>query len=382
MPVPAKFFNTNETPLFEKDSKKTPLISIEQWQDDFTITHDGFFKLTFAIKELAIAFLKHVLNAQILEQLDLEKLEIENGNLTDSDFFKGSAADLIYLIPYKGGTDKLRVFVILEHKSYTDRFTIFQLTKYNIHLMEQEFQRAKESKTPQKNYCFPPVIPIIIHHGETPFNAPCELNALFNPLPGAEEYMLNLKAILFDLSTIPPESLPRDPNVPELEIVLKIMQAVFRHDVGIKAREIFDELRPYSQVPKYRRLIRLVIIYISLRSRYLQQLDFQQIINTKYISESGGNLMPTVGELFVQGWLEKGLEKGREEGMEKGREKGREEGVLFARKQVIKLLKHKFGFVPEEIQQNIQTRNDLVALESLMDGVLCANSLEEFAKEL
>ena len=185
----------------ESSDDEIPFVS-EKLKEEFSITHDSFFKQTFGTKDIAQAFLRHVLPPEIVCQLNLDNLEIQNGSLTDSDYFKNSAADLIYVVPLKQGAQNLHVDVILEHKSQPDQFTIFQLTRYTVRILEKELKAAQESDKTLKYFRFPTVIPIIIHNGDTPFTSPCELKELFNVLPGAERYTLNLEAILFDLNQI------------------------------------------------------------------------------------------------------------------------------------------------------------------------------------
>lgn len=71
--------------------------------------------------------------------------------------------------------------------------------------------------------------------------------------------------------------------------------------------------------------------------------------------------------------FEQGMEKGMQKGMEKGMEKGRQDELA---KTVIKLLSRKFGFIPEEMKNRIQSA-DLYSLELIADTIFDLSSLEE-----
>lgn len=370
--------NTDNYPV-ESSDDEIPFVS-EKLKKEFSITHDSFFKQTFGTKEIAQAFLRHVLSPEIVRQLNLEELEIQNGSLTDSDYFKNSAADLIYVVPLiKQGAQSLHVDVILEHKSQPDQFTIFQLTRYTVRIMEKELKAAQESDKTLKNFQFPTVIPIIIHNGDSPFASPCKLKELFNVLPGAERYTLNLEAILFDLNQIPFTQLPRDANVLEFEPVLKVMQAILRHDIADRIQEALQVLRPYSQIPKYRQLTRLFIVYLLRRARNLKKEKIKEILFSNNNIDQGDKGMVSIAEqLFMEG-QSKGLEQGREKGKEEGREEGMEEGI---RNSILLTLKTRFGEISESISKKISEKTDRVTLDSLLISAVTAKTLADFEKDL
>lgn len=366
----------------ESSDVEIPFVS-EKLKEEFSITHDSFFKQTFGTKDIAQAFLRHVLPPEIVCQLNLDKLEIQNGSLTDSDYFKNSAADLIYVVPLKQGAQNLHVDVILEHKSQPDQFTIFQLTRYTVRILEKELKAAQESDKTLKYFRFPTVIPIIIHNGDTPFTSPCELKELFNILPGAERYALNLEAILFDLNQIPFTQLPRDVNVLEFEPVLKVMQAILRHDIADRIQEALQVLRPYSQIPKYRQLTRLFIVYLLRRARNIKKEKIKEILFSNNNIDQGDKGMVSIAEqLFMEG-QSKGLEQGREQGREKGREEGMEKGMEEGiRNSILLTLKTRFGDIPESISKKISEKTDRVTLDSLLISAVTVKTLADFEKDL
>ena len=77
------------------------------------------------------------------------------------DTFKGKRADLVYSVPLKGNKKiRLKIFILLEHKSAYDRQLFTQLLNYQAFIHEQTIQGTKQAS---------PVIPVLFYHGKTPW---------------------------------------------------------------------------------------------------------------------------------------------------------------------------------------------------------------------
>ena len=324
------------------------------------LTHDRFFTETFQTKRLAKAFLRKRLPKSLLKRLDLEALTIEPRHVTDK-LFRELSTDVVYRVPVVGTTDHVDFFVILEHKSFDDRLTIFQLWGYVFYICLREFRRAKDEKRVDAAYRLPPVIAIILHHGESKFSGATQLSELFVTLPGIEKYLPKLEAILIDLNTIPDEDVPNDPDVPELKVVMMVLKLVFRKDVGTKIKTILEELKPYSDDPEMRRLIRLVWLYL--------------VSSAKHLERNYEVLFETIRNVVEDETMSTMLEKWASEREARGEAKGEAKAIL-------NVLLARFKKVTKEIENGVQGMTDSTALDSLVVHAATCKSLEEFAKAL
>jgi len=177
-------FNYNDRMDKEKPPSTIP--------EELTLSHNGYFRETFQSKRLAKAFLKKKLPKSTLRCLDLKRLVVESRHLGD-DLFKETIADVVYRVPIKGTNEHVNFFVVIEHKSYQDFLTIFQLWGYVFRICYREFQVAKKRGKDNADYRLPPVVAIILYHGESKFQGKTELLELFMPLPGLEEYLPRLR---------------------------------------------------------------------------------------------------------------------------------------------------------------------------------------------
>ena len=77
---------------------------------------------------------------------------------------------------------------------------------------------------------------------------------------------------------------------------------------------------------------------------------------------------------WYQEILEEGLERGQQQGLQQGLQQG-------AQRQLLRVLEHRFGPVPPEVQLRLQGL-DVSQLEALIDVALDVESLEEFLEHL
>ena len=75
---------------------------------------------------------------------------------------------------------------------------------------------------------------------------------------------------------------------------------------------------------------------------------------------------------------ERGIAKGIEQGIEQGIQQGIEEGFVRGERDILlRLLRAKFGPLPESAEQKVAALSDRAELATLSERVLTANTMEE-----
>ncbi|MDL2322139.1 Rpn family recombination-promoting nuclease/putative transposase [Desulfosarcina sp. OttesenSCG-928-B08] len=336
-----------------------------QVPENLKITHDGYFRETFQVKRLAKAFLRKVLPAETLAVLDLEGLIIEDRHLTD-DLFTSVNADMVYRVPIPGADAYVNFFVVIEHKSRPDDLTIYQLWGYVYRICHQNVQAAEKRSLIRAGYQLPPVVAIIVHHGKSKFQGKTELAELFMPLPGLKPFLPKLQAILFDLNLIADDDpVLSDPAAPELKVALTVLKAVFRQDVAVTVNDVVRALKPVSDDPVMRRIIRATWVYLMNSARYLKN-NMEPLLET-FQSVVGGNIMQTMAEVWKA--------EGKTEGKAEGEVKGRMEGILA-------FLEARFGSVPGPVRNAVITCTDPAKLNDFTRLAATCDSMDEFQQGL
>ena len=344
--------------------------------EEYRIQHSTFFEATFGMPSLAKAFLRKFLPRRLVKRLDIEKLVIVKEKFRDGEF-RETRPDMVYEVPIIGMNKRVRIHIILEHKSTDDHSAIFQIWKYVGQACVQNVEKqltnpkTKKHKAWPKNFRLSPVIPIIIHHGLAPFTGETQLAKLFYPLPGVKKYLPRQEAYLFDLSAMKEENLPRDAGAPELYVVLLIMKVIFSKNAATlrrKFREILKELRPYSQNSMYYELIRSFWLYTVYNTERLSEADYEEMDEEIQETITGDHHMPN----FVQTLMDRGMEKGMEKGMELGISQGEAKAIL-------RTLTRRFHSIPKSLREGIFAITNLKRLEELADFAFDCESLDEFA---
>lgn len=117
--------------------------------------HDKFIKQLLSHKEVAIDFFKESLPGSLVRNIDFETL-----TLLDTSFIsrrlKASYSDLVWSVKMND-RHNLKISMLLEHKSYADLNTAFQLLEY---LASGYLKQRREKKKPEL------IIPILYYHGK------------------------------------------------------------------------------------------------------------------------------------------------------------------------------------------------------------------------
>ncbi|NCD42678.1 MAG: hypothetical protein EOL88_11360, partial [Bacteroidia bacterium] len=122
----------------------------------------------FSKADAARDFLSTQFPEELTGALQLNTLELMNGHFVD-DRLKEHYSDLLYKVGMQSGGAAF-VYVLMEHKSYNDPLTVFQVLRYMVRIWEA---RHKEEG-------FIPILPIIFYHGENVWTSPCSFHELFD----------------------------------------------------------------------------------------------------------------------------------------------------------------------------------------------------------
>jgi hypothetical protein len=269
-------------------------------------------------------------------------------------------------VPIKGTEQHIDFFTVLEHKSFNDLWTVFQLWRCVYRICQQEYDTVEDANRGHvpAGYRLPPVIAIVIHHGESRFTGKTELSELFLQLPGIEKYLPKLQAVLFDLNVIADNAIPEDPEVPEMKLVLAALKLVFRKDVTTKIAEILEELKPISDDPVFQDFVRAVWCYLVSSAKYMEGYEELQGIVKSVVEVEA---MPTM--------LEKWSAERKAEWQAEAVVKDRAEMIL-------KTLRRRFNSVPHGIEESVLAMSDPIALESVLEHAIDSKTLDEFATVL
>ena len=117
--------------------------------------HDSFFKQIFKQQKYLIALLRLIFPPEALENLNLNQIEVRDGELIKRDGRK-LQADLVAAMHLKDNRTCIELTFIFEHKGYKDPDALIQVMEYFIELARK--QRCKSLKSQVKKIILPIVL--------------------------------------------------------------------------------------------------------------------------------------------------------------------------------------------------------------------------------
>lgn len=318
--------------------------------------HDKFFKDSFGNVAVAKDFLLNYCPEEVLQVLDLATLEPQKDSFLTPEL-EESFSDLLFKVQVCGREGYL--YLLFEHKSYSDKGTTLQLLRYMLDIWEAK--RLKERATK-----LPIILPLVIYHDKKEWKLPTSLGELldgYEELPAeVKGYVPNFRYLFYDLSSYTDEEIRG-------EVQTRILLTLFR-DVKTQSGEA-------------------VLMSVLRAFRYLEELEDKQsavsYVETmlRYIYEGGNDLTKEDMNKIIER-LENHELKGSDLAMtlaeilrSEGREEGRQEGEMKALSNTVTtLLTQKFGELPDELKQKISQAN-MEALNQIVENIFIFSSLDE-----
>ena len=303
--------------------------------------HDQFFKLAFGDPLRAAELLALALARPQPAEPPFAPLRVSKESFVPPSL-SALYSDLLFETS-RAGTQFL-VYILYEHKSSPDPFTLFQLYRYMGEIW------ARFVKEEAKG--LPRIVPIIVYHGTTVWKKPLSFREYFPPSPDYAAIGPELRPLFVDLARVSTERLLR--LSPETRAAVGAMRAAFsqtRED-----RELALELIRTAKVVSD--LIRGLISYLYDTSPEEAERDILEAVT-----------LPRNRELFMTI-------------ADKYRNEGHTEGVLNDRRQVlVRLLTKKFDLTADE-RRLIEQCDNLDRLAAALDAILEVDSKEEVLAQL
>jgi predicted transposase YdaD len=316
--------------------------------------HDKLCWTAFEDVKDAVAELRSVLPKGLVERLDWLTLAPLPERFVD-EVMRGSQADRLYQARY-GDSDAL-VYVLWEHKSDVDKWTLLQLLRYMVRIWEHCLAKDPPPLT------LPPIIPVIIHHSETGWTATTRFQGLFESTLMVDEILQRLtpsfEVVIDDISHRTDAELRARALGP-----MALLALLFLRD-GRREGRILEELPDWADLvlalwnsPNGRRAILQLFSYLMRVAPNLSLPELESKVR---------QVIPETEEL-VMTLAEQLIEQGRNE--------------VFARQRslVRRQMELKFGALTAEAEARINAA-DQATLEDFANRVLFASSLADIFRD-
>ncbi|MCB1158311.1 MAG: Rpn family recombination-promoting nuclease/putative transposase [Leptospiraceae bacterium] len=235
------------------------------------MNHDSFFKLTFQDKENAIDFFKHRLPQELLKDISLDSLEITKDSFVDPNF-QDIHSDLLFKVLI--ANKESYIYLLLEHKSYPDSMTSFQLLKYMVGIWSLYWSQSSK----EKNLRLPLILPMVLYHGGEEWQFGNDFLQLQEKMEGWEKYQVNFHYVLFDFSTYKDEEIKGE-IVTQLFILL--LKYINRDDFEEKLGSIIELLAELMTKTTGMEYIKSVLLYMLSGVKGIELDRIEKMLETE-----------------------------------------------------------------------------------------------------
>ncbi len=162
-----------------------------------TSIHDTFIRAILADKRIALDYFQASLPVFVRERLDFSSLTQLPDSYVSSELHK-TISDIVYSCRRKDGKGDIKVSLLIEHKSYVDKFTPLQIGSYIFSGLLKQAENEKKLS---------PIIPVLLYHGKEKWEYRT-LQYLFKDIePEWAKYIPDFDYIYNNLSEVSDEQL-------------------------------------------------------------------------------------------------------------------------------------------------------------------------------
>ena len=158
--------------------------------------HDRFFRDSFTRPEIVRDYLQEYLPLDVNALLNLDTLTLQDGSFID-EAMQEHQTDLLYQVQLGGG-ESAYIYFLFEHKSYPDPLVPLQLLRYLVRFWERQLKEDE---------ALAPVIPLVIYHGEKPWQVPTQFLSLVEVPVELRRYLPEFQYHLSDFSHLSEEEI-------------------------------------------------------------------------------------------------------------------------------------------------------------------------------
>ena len=315
-------------------------------QIDIKHPHDSIFKNIFDDINNIKDFLKAYLPYDLIKQIDFSTMKEAP---TEKRDLKAKKNHFDLSVECQIGKQKSRIYILFEHKSYQEKFTLMQILRYCLVLWENELRNNKKSLTP--------IIPFIFYHGEQESGLRNNFSDYFEVEDSLKKYLLDFEMVIFDTNKI------KDDEIRE-----KINHNLFLMTSVLLMKNIFRDINEWKPVVKS--IIELdddrkiMLFEYIVTKRDITEEKFNEIM-----IELKGEEMPSLAEV----WMERGEERGEKIGEMRGRLNELHDGIKRG-------LELKFKQIGKKLFLMTKNIEEINRLKEIQDALFVINDADEFKR--
>ena len=336
--------------------------------------HDSFFKEAFSYTEAASDFVRFYLPEDVVAQINISSLQLVKDTFVDENL-RQYYSDIIYNASLNDGRTAY-VYILFEHKSYSDPMVCFQLLSYIVKILQKQKQQQQTLQ---------PIFPVVVYHGKDKWRTAANFQSLLNIPDSFKPFFPEFKYWLIDLSGYRDEELK---GTVLLQVSLLLLKHIFDEELPQLLPKIFALLRHLLAENKTGlQFIEAVLKYLAIGTDKVTKQELKDTIEATL--PKGGDILSTIAQQWIaQGWQDghreghrEGQQQGLKQGLLEGHREGQQQGLKQGLLEGIELsLKLKFGIEGLRILPEIRQIKNIDLLHAIQSGIEAAKTVTDLRK--
>ena len=307
-----------------------------------TSVHDKFIRAILSDQDIAVDYFKTFLPPSLSEELDFSTLV----QLPDSYLSKRlqkTMSDIVYSCKRTGSEEKVKVSLLVEHKSRPDRFAAVQIGGYIFSGLQKQLDSKEELSL---------IVPVLLYHGMDKWEYMTLSDLFTNIEEDWRKFIPDFHYIYNDLSLMPDEHLESLSNQFLAASFLAMKHAMDEIWLNDNAVDVFTRAVTGSG-----NLLEQFAVYFFENSKPAESRVFEIL---ELVPEPIKDRIMNTFDVFERKGLQRGLEQGLEKGLEQGLEKGLEQGLEKGKENFVRSLLINTDFPASKIAVLAETSEEFV----------------------
>lgn len=262
--------------------------------------HDKFFKTLLADRDVAIDFLRNFLPDKIKHRIDIESFQYTETSFV-SEELQETFSDIVLRCPLKNSEQSVFITILIEHKSYPDKFASVQLLYYLASTYHKQLTANRKIEL---------IVPLIFYHGKRKWVLK-SIDELIPSLPDEmKSFVPVFETIFIDLNRFDQTQLDTIHNLFLLATLIAQMKNKEPDVVFIESLTVLSR----SNVNENWNLFQAFVVYL-LETTQFNDEKIQELFDK--IPKPIKNKIMTTYDVILRKGKKEGIEQGIEQGIEK-----------------------------------------------------------------
>lgn len=294
--------------------------------------------------------------------------------------FRKRESDLVFEVPFRTKGERRRrpitIYILIEHQSQPDLLMGFRLLLYMMLIWDTQRAEWEKSHGSYAGFRLRPILPLVFYTGSQKWESIGDLVSITELGEKFEDFIPRYSPLFLNLGATPTAQVIKRGGW--LGWLLWVMQhrAAKLEEFQAVVREAVQQLEgmPFEEKGRWLDLISYLEALIFHYRNPKEASKLQRVIEDSIGDVQFHEEVKSMGKTAAQALEERGMKKGLMRGFRRGE-------IRSKQKTLIRLLQLKFGKVPGNIVEKVESAEDSHRLDQWLDAFATARALEDVGIE-